>query len=365
MSVPLSQEAWRQKAKGLNLVDNPSTSIWKWFRRSLWIGKTYSAWAKEFLENNAEIKPFWSNYLGSFDTPGTELTKKGYNGLGTFSLVKYHQLQSQSVHSSDGEAPHKVVFHSPPISSRTRLQTRGVPTTPTRVPVDQDFSQLALSTPGSNSWSPSPALGSGDSPYTEASTLKAIKDEQIVNVALIEYLNALAIHYPNLVADWTLHRFPLIAQNSNREKTYEARIDGYLRRRIDGFPLVILEVKPYTRESKEDDIRMQESAQMAAWINQYPPLPSEIDAMRKNPQILSRRLLVSQDRHNIYLTFAVYNADYVDYICDRAIRDNAFLTMKEYGPFDISQRKAMEMLGELVLAYALQACYSLNKPAAS
>ncbi|KAI1177955.1 hypothetical protein F4777DRAFT_539861 [Nemania sp. FL0916] len=53
-------------------------------------------------------------------------------------------------------------------------------------------------------------------------------------------------------------------------KVYEARVDGYLRRRADGEPLAIVEVKPFNRKAKHTEIRMQESAQMAARVCQHP-----------------------------------------------------------------------------------------------
>ena len=47
------------------------------------------------------------------------------------------------------------------------------------------------------------------------------------------------------------------------------------------------------------------------------------------------RLFVSQDRHEIYLTFATFGAGYVDYI--RGFEPNpgkdAFLSMREVGPY--------------------------------
>ncbi|KAK5637612.1 hypothetical protein RRF57_013327 [Xylaria bambusicola] len=194
-----------------------------------------------------------------------------------------------------------------------------------------------------------PTPGDFSSPFEDPGIFKAIQDEQIVNTALIEYLNALAIHCKDLKANWTLHRLPLVTRDNQREKIYEARVDGYLRRRRDGKPLAVIEVKPFTRTRKPDDIRMQESAQMAAWINQYQPSNTDLEGNIK-------RLLISQDRHQIYLNFAVFDADYVDYICDKQginYDKNSFLWMSEYGPFDVGNQSDMSMLGELVLGYTL------------
>lgn len=73
--------------------------------------------------------------------------------------------------------------------------------------------------------------------------------------------------------------------------------------------------------------------------------------------MLNRRLLISQDRHEIYLTFAEFDATYVDYISHRKTKTReAFLEMRPYGPFSIGDKTRMKVLGELVLAFALQEC---------
>ncbi|KAI0435027.1 hypothetical protein F5Y09DRAFT_158661 [Xylaria sp. FL1042] len=319
--------------------------------------------AKSFL-NDGPIRPMWEKYIKSIQS-AQGLGAINPHELGTFSLVRYHQLQTKDWNYGNSGTRSKVDFS--PIAGRTRSQTARDPTTPTRAStnpgIDALFKDLGIdNTPpsGKSSMSsPFTPLGQGDTYYPPGANSGAVVDEQIVNTALIEYLNALAIHYPELEADWTLHRLPLIAQNGDRGKTYEARIDGYLRRRDDGMPLVILEVKPYQRSWKRDEVRMQEGAQMAAWINRYPP--RNLENMR-TPNKKDRRLLISQDRDEIYLTFAEFDADYVDYVCHKPIdpheprRPRSFLTMTEYGPFDVGNRKAMKKLGELVLGLALGAC---------
>ncbi|PYI16906.1 hypothetical protein BO99DRAFT_339058, partial [Aspergillus violaceofuscus CBS 115571] len=86
------------------------------------------------------------------------------------------------------------------------------------------------------------------------------KDEQIVNTALIVFLNALTIH-TELTSTWTLHRRAFTAKF--REAQFEARTDGYLHDR-EGKPSVIIDVKPVSRSGNPAVIQMQESAQMVA-----------------------------------------------------------------------------------------------------
>ncbi|KAI1748294.1 hypothetical protein F4782DRAFT_517965 [Xylaria castorea] len=260
-----------------------------------------------------------------------------------------------------------------PIAKRTRNQVKqrvAVQSSPTPAPklsgLEQPMDGLGLSDPPPNRPPTTPDRGGSRAPYRtpedvsspleDPRVFKAIGDEQIVNTALIEYLNALAIHCTELKANWTLHRLQLVARDHQRAKTYEARVDGYLRRRQDGRPLAIIEVKPFARRTKREAIRMQESAQMASWINQH--RPPNMSQLRGTAHKI-RRLLISQDRHWIYLNFAVFDASYVDYICDEQGIDLdavSFLQMNEYGPFDVGNQLDMSRLGELVLGYALGEC---------
>lgn len=76
-------------------------------------------------------------------------------------------------------------------------------------------------------------------------------------------------------------------------------------------------------------------------------------------QWLPSRLLVSQDRHQIFLTLAQFDADYVDYICDNTAASMpptqpSFLQMREYGPFDTVIDSHMKSLGRVLLAFCLR-----------
>lgn len=80
------------------------------------------------------------------------------------------------------------------------------------------------------------------------------------------------------------------------------------------------------------------------------------------------RLLVSQDRESIYVTFAEFNSSYVRYIresppvpnlsnpLDNKSTGTSFLKMNEYGPFDIGTDNHMSSLGLILLAFCIGAC---------
>jgi len=86
-----------------------------------------------------------------------------------------------------------------------------------------------------------------------------------VNIALISLLNALTIFHEDVRADWAIDRKVFHFSN-----LFEARTDGFLKIGREEFPLAILEVKPYVRNSNLTQVQMQESAQMASWIYDHP-----------------------------------------------------------------------------------------------
>ena len=66
------------------------------------------------------------------------------------------------------------------------------------------------------------------------------------------------------------------------------------------------------------------------------------------------RLLIAQDRDEVYLIVGSFDSAYVKYVHGKAPGSDSVLTMREYGPFHIKDQGEVEFLGEIVLAYALQ-----------
>jgi len=225
----------------------------------------------------------WKLYLKQLEQPS--LNRDVIPGLGTFPLVFYYFFVIKSDVTSDQLSTPKVEFK--PIAQRTRqavqasssteLQLPVTPTPATRAKVDLDiFGDLSIASALTHSTgvlSPaSPALG-GDA------YLKAIDDEQIVNAALVLFLNAITVHF-KIKADWTLHRRRFLYSTLDKKKVYEARVDGFLRTRQDNEVKAILEVKPFIRSKMWEAIHMQEAAQMAAWISEHPP--ADLETVRKS-----------------------------------------------------------------------------------
>lgn len=64
-----------------------------------------------------------------------------------------------------------------------------------------------------------------------------------------------------------------------------------------------------------------------------------------------RRLLLSQDRHEIYLTIAEYDSNYIDYLRGNQRGLLSFLAMNEFGPWDCFDHLHIESLAEILVAF--------------
>lgn len=198
----------------------------------------------------------------------------------TFALVTYYQRQASKTETRE-EIRDKVIFS--PVAHRTRAKQGDI---------TESMRQLQLETPTKKSGPRSEDLPEPLSPSTDSSasiapsTMSPIpkdlqriaypptEDEQIVNTALLLFLNALTVHLPIQNA-WTLHRKAFTA--TFKKASFEARTDGYLRDKDSGKARAIIEVKPAARDAKKGSVRMQESAQMVGWIL------NEADGSMKRP----------------------------------------------------------------------------------
>ena len=106
-------------------------------------------------------------------------------------------------------------------------------------------------------------------PASSATVHPATKDENIVNTALVVFLQSFSYYLEKrLHVYWTSER-KSYTLGVGTNKCFEARCDGALVGERSHEMRVILEAKPMVRQlgtKKALDICMQESAQMAAWI---------------------------------------------------------------------------------------------------
>ncbi|TVY79707.1 hypothetical protein Focb16_v008611 [Fusarium oxysporum f. sp. cubense] len=283
-------------------------------------------------------------------------------------MVQYYQRlsiqprQKPSDEEIDLSSP-KVAFSPRVTRSQVARRYQGStsrPETPSRPPkedmsIDEHFGNLDLDSDTSSLNSDPLGPLSYHSPLSGevGKQYQSIEDEQIVNTPLVLFLNALTLHCDYAQGAWTIYRKTFVVKAS-ATKVYEARVDGLLR--VKDRTCAIVEVKPLIRYGSEktlDKIRMQETAQMAAWIAQDPPV-------LKKPITKFRRLLVSQDHGEVYLIIATFDYQYVEYICALGTGSrgkgstHSFLEMREYGPFEVKSPEQMEQLGIILLGASIQ-----------
>ncbi|KAE8155033.1 hypothetical protein BDV25DRAFT_135371 [Aspergillus avenaceus] len=185
----------------------------------------------------------------------------------------------------------------------------------------------------------------------EPETFDPVSDENVVNSYFVNFANAVTISIKGMKAHWTQERKAFIVCDKGKRKIYEARTDGHLSLPDGNHSLAIIEVKPAFRATIPR-VMMQETAQMAAWINNEPDI--DIDTSPKDKRF--RHLLFSQNRHEIFLIVAEYDAGYIDYIRDPDGRpeSRSFLMMKQFGPWRITNADDVMQIGSIILAVTLQ-----------
>lgn len=298
---PRTEIEWRVLAKEEKVVDKTihqmnldSASKFKLDQylmlRVIWIRKANSDFdlAKfglaEWVEKASkelEVYSSWKSYRASFKKNGESKDPKLPEG--SFALARFNQKQVSRVPEN---APFASDVDASPIANRTRGRQRTLNErlgqmaleTPTKAPKNPPKTPR---TPPSNIYSDvdlDRLMIEEDEDTPEApdslgplelldQVFPKTKDEQIVNTALLDFLNAFIVHRDSLV-QWTLYRKPFTAEFTKAK--VEARTDGCLEEVHSQNVHAIIEVKPVIRPKAPLRIPMQEAAQMVAWIKTDP-----------------------------------------------------------------------------------------------
>ena len=253
-----------------------------------------------------------------------------------------------------------------------------------------------------------PFVATPQTPALRASSSPA-EDEVIVNTALVLFLQGLGNWHPNLrltddddVPDWTMKRLELhfnigedgddksmedISKRGTKrkgkgkgnkkgvlgsKKSWKARTDGFLR--VGTKAVIIIEVKPHLRTTCIAIIQKQEAAQMVAWIRACPNDHYECEEKGRKVKRYNlrksfllrllftnefRRLLISQDSHEIYITIGEYGEQYEEYLrtskptAQKNPTEPSFLTMRQYGPWKTNVERQTKQVAMLLLACTL------------
>lgn len=74
-------------------------------------------------------------------------------------------------------------------------------------------------------------------------------------------------------------------------------------------------------------------------------------ASSENAGLSSRRILLSQNRHEMFITIANPEEDYSGYIRQNGpLTPNAFLLMQTYGPWGLTVKEDVRHVAKLILA---------------
>lgn len=203
----------------------------------------------------------WAAYLSGIKGDGItaaryERSSKFPRELGAYALVLQSQMEVSRMEDSLDDS-NKIRLTPYPRRVRPESEKHEVPRRHSQTSGRDSLTSENSSGPASIS----------PMPREEAIKL-SIGDEQIVNTAAINFLNALFIH-DDRPADWTAHRKQF--KFNSKSVRFEARTDGHFQVHGQERSAAILEVKARTRlHDKGFRIEMQESAQMALWIFQEP-----------------------------------------------------------------------------------------------
>ena len=290
--LPRNLSGWKQQAKKNHVTMNTSIHdlldvasassiglrqyyslrvLWKANRELpdatfLGISREDDAYVKAREHLNLENKP-WQMYLNDIRSTFGDPVKT-IRDIGAFSFVRYYQLSViPLVNAYKGSSEEVMKLVKPKFSPRRSPNAEAAPKAPYETPsnkrgspldFDSSFDDSSIMTADSFS-APPP-----QTPATKETTPRA-EDEQIVNMALLLLLQAFIIFHPLIQREgleWSGKRLKL---DFGR---WEGRTDGYLRRNEE--IQAIMEVKPFVRADFLPAIQKQESAQMAAWIRNFP-----------------------------------------------------------------------------------------------
>ncbi|KAJ9230655.1 hypothetical protein C8Q69DRAFT_517827 [Paecilomyces variotii] len=174
-----------------------------------------------------------------------------------------------------------------------------------------------------------------------------IETEATVNSALVVFLRELAWLVDDRNCEFVYD--PLAEKASfSKDTSFTAITDGSLRRLNTGETLAILEVKKRKRRQEPNAIPMQEAAELVCWLK---------SSYRSTPFLDGHPLIISQDAHEIFLSFAFLDQLYLEYLQMPSVANPAwkYAAIQTYGPFKIDSAEDMNMFATLVISITLAA----------
>ncbi|KAI3010009.1 hypothetical protein CBS147346_1791 [Aspergillus niger] len=161
------------------------------------------------------------------------------------------------------------------------------------------------------------------------------EDEATPNAALIVLLQEITHIVERTDLEWVLNRTGFLADFGDKRR-YCAFTDGALRSTSDFEVFSIAEVKKGLRSRS---FIIQEACELIAWMMTSP----------KSAVFRGHFLLMSQNRHQIFLTFAKYEEELEKYLKNNEATDK-FLVLETFGPYDAEDPVCVVDLAKIIIA---------------
>lgn len=94
--------------------------------------------------------------------------------------------------------------------------------------------------------------------------------EPTIKNALVLFLTALTMSVPDLGVEWVMSGKTLVAKFEPGVAQYKVHVDAFMKGKNYGGPRVLVDVREPARLQARPEIRIQESAQMVAWLMTSP-----------------------------------------------------------------------------------------------
>ncbi|KAF1738252.1 hypothetical protein CRV24_000175 [Beauveria bassiana] len=266
----------------------------------------------------------WREYRAQINANASYLTSDQSAGPWSLCLVALHTKKSDRQKSPDIEDDYSHIIKTG-YTYKAESRSSGV----TREPQSAQFVNLPLQTPERRSRPAvaihgTPAAISYSSGMSVPGNVQSV-DEMYSNMALLLFLQAATTEASEYLENmtWIPPRLALkltaATAAGNGAKIVElmrALVDGYLCKRhgreFEDAPLAICEAKPFVRSEHISKTQRQETAEMASWIAHHGD--SKNGLLQDSASGRKRRLMISQDRHEIYIIIGEYGDKYQDYI---------------------------------------------------
>ncbi|KAJ3554019.1 hypothetical protein NPX13_g10731 [Xylaria arbuscula] len=305
---------------------------------------------KEKLSASREWNQFLAAVSGEKKFPGD---------LGQYATVWEYQVRARRGTSRSGfqalvcpdsetSVAHRTRSKAQPLPQPERPKTPPQATQSIKADVEEINKALAQAGLGSPIQLHSQSL----SPVSPEQHLSGDQGNEVtVNTALIHFCSTLDLfNLERSGLSWSYEQkaFKFVMHSGGN---FVARVDGILELVDNKQPLAVVEVKAGLRARQQSRIVWQEGAELVAWIMSWLPLNWD---EKGNEKKTFRRLLISQDHHEMYFIVAEFTPGWIKHMLGHKNVGDDFLYMQEYGPFPTNSPTHLMFSAAMVLTVTKQ-----------